>query len=324
MYRGNNKDLWERVSTGCHPCLARRSRLTLLALAMFVPVMGFFFFQGMAADVSLFVVNKHGSPVEGLHKEDFRFVPENNGILFEHNPDIPLAVGIVFENSSFRTGVQTSNMEGLVKGILSALQPEDDVFLDSFGYAHVRFFGPGTSRELASETVSRFIPKDFLSRNGFAETYNDRVVKDGNGVRTTPISEVEAVLSVVRTLRDMPQPRKALVWVRDDMNLSHAVNLKNILPPDMCVFAVCFEPKEEAAVPARRDSAFFQNGVLQLVSADGSSPSILGQQIVVFTRFSYRFRWDGSRKAPVPKIFIDLPGMSIIGPPGQRPNVSLP
>ena len=283
-----------------------------------------FFCFGAAATVSLLVVDDHGSPVEGLHKEDFQYAPEKANLLLEHNPDIPIAIGIVFENSSFISGVRTSNVEGLVKGILPALQPEDDVFLDSYGYAHVRFFGPGASREQAAETVARFSPRDFLSQKSFLETYNDRVMKDRQGAHSDPTDEIKAVLSAIQTLRAMPQPRKALVWVRESLQLAESVNLKKILPAEMCVFAICFSPKEAAVVSAKGGSEFFRNGVMQLLPANSSDSSILGQQVISCTRLSYQFHLTGPVKAPFPKISIKLPGMNIIGPPGLRQNVSLP
>lgn len=200
--------------------------------------------------LTCFVQEPSGGPVEGLPSSEFTVTLDGRPAKiadFIHNPDTPVAVGVLFDHSAsdIRDGI--FGIDQLLQGMFSMMRFEDDLFMDSYGFVPVRFIAPGASRKDVRNVVGRFRPHLLSSERDVRENFGSLVIPPETVRYAAGGDMVPAVLAnAVRTLRGMPQPRKALVWVMSNKAGKLGRKVMEALDPSIPVLAIVFTGNDPA------------------------------------------------------------------------------
>lgn len=234
----------------------RHARLTLIAallclLTVWLPAAGDEAAPPPPLKLTCFVQEPSGGPVEGLPSPVFTVTLDGRPakiVDFVHNPDTPVAVGVLFDHSApdIRDGIY--GIDQLLQGIYSMMRFEDELFMDSYGFVPVRFIPPGASRKAVRDVVGRFRPHLLSSERDVRENFGSLVIPP-DGVRYPAGGDMApaVVANAVRTLRGMPQPRKALIWVMSNKAGRPGREVMEALDPSIPVLAIVFTGNDPAA-----------------------------------------------------------------------------
>ncbi|MBP7865206.1 MAG: hypothetical protein KA419_04590 [Acidobacteria bacterium] len=280
--------------------------------------------------LTCFVQEPSGGPVDGLPSSGFTVTVDGRPAKiadFVHNPDTPVAVGVLFDHGApdIREGIY--GIDQLLQGIYSMLRFEDDLFMDSYGFVPVRFVSPGASRKDVRDVVSRFRPHLLSSERAVRENFGSLAIPPDTVRYPAGGDMVPAVVAhAVRTLREMPQPRKALIWVMSNKAGRPGREVMEALDPSIPVLAVVFTGSDPAADRlAALQAALREIGSPLAMVQDRIDAATAGRMALANLLWCYEMAIETppAKKAPrAPRVRIALrePGLEIYYParPGGR------